>query len=101
MRQRNLWGMICLLAAGAVTFDWGGVSGADDSPNAVSPPPAVTFAQDDLDFFEQHIRPVLISKCYECHSEEAAQRNRLKGGLRLDSRDGLLRGGDSGPAIVP
>ena len=50
-------------------------------------------------FFEKSIRPVLIESCYECHSiKEGAK---LKGGLALDSRDGLLRGGESGPAIVP
>ena len=44
-----------------------------------------------LDFFEKKIRPVLVAKCVECHSDAAAQAKRLKGGLRLDSRDGLLR----------
>ncbi len=48
------------------------------------------------DFFEKRIRPVLIEHCYECHGEKKA-----KGGLRLDLRDALRRGGDSGPAIVP
>jgi len=55
----------------------------------------------DLEFFEQKIRPVLIEKCYECHSAEAAQRNKLKGGLALDTREAIRRGGDSGPAVVP
>lgn len=53
----------------------------------------------DAEFFEQKIRPVLIKHCYECHSAEAAQAHRLKGGLLLDSRTGLRAGGDSGPAI--
>src|SRR5262249_28175531 len=44
------------------------------------------------------IRPVLVEKCYSCHSADAKI---LRGGLLLDSRDGLLKGGDSGPAIVP
>ncbi|MEZ6141717.1 MAG: PSD1 and planctomycete cytochrome C domain-containing protein [Zavarzinella sp.] len=52
-------------------------------------------------FFEKSIRPVLIEQCYRCHSEEAKAKNKLKGGLLLDSKAGLLRGGDSGPAIVP
>src|SRR5579885_2020833 len=51
-----------------------------------------------LQFFEQKIRPVLVEQCYECHS--AGSKN-LKGGLYLDSRDGLLKGGDSGPSIEP
>jgi len=51
-----------------------------------------------LRFFEQKIRPVLIEHCYECHS--GASRT-LQGALRVDSRDGLLAGGDSGTSIVP
>src|SRR5829696_2581357 len=49
-------------------------------------------------FFEQKIRPVLVKECYSCHSAEA---KRVKGGLRLDTRAGVLKGGDSGPAVVP
>lgn len=55
----------------------------------------------DLEFFEQKIRPVLVEKCYECHSAEAAKGNKLKGNLLLDTREGSRRGGDSGPAVVP
>src|SRR5262245_46924628 len=49
-------------------------------------------------FFEQKIRPVLIEQCYKCHSHEAKKE---RGGLRLDTRQGLLEGGDTGPALVP
>ena len=49
------------------------------------------------DFFEKHIRPVLVESCYECHS---ARSEKLRGGLMLDTRDGVLKGGDSGPAVV-
>jgi len=49
-------------------------------------------------FFEKKIRPVLVSRCYKCHSLEA---EKVKGGLLADSREGLLKGGNSGPAIVP
>src|SRR4051794_41440971 len=51
-----------------------------------------------LDFFESKIRPVLIENCYSCHSTAA---KKVKGGLLLDTRDGLRAGGDSGPAVVP
>ena len=51
-----------------------------------------------LDFFEKKIRPVLVESCYECHSAGA---KKLKGGLYLDTAEGLLKGGDSGPSIVP
>ncbi|MDA0813855.1 MAG: DUF1549 domain-containing protein, partial [Verrucomicrobia bacterium] len=49
-----------------------------------------------LDNFEKRIRPFLANDCYECHGAK-----KQKGGLRVDSRDGLLKGGDSGPAVVP
>src|SRR5262245_35402153 len=53
---------------------------------------------DGNEFFEQRIRPLLVEQCYKCHSAEA---EKIKGGLRLDSRDALLKGGDTGPAIIP
>jgi hypothetical protein len=56
---------------------------------------------DELDFFEKKIRPVLAEHCYRCHSSETAKAGKLKGGLQLDTRDGMRRGGDSGPAVVP
>ncbi len=49
----------------------------------------------ELEFFEKKIRPLLAAQCFECHSEKKA-----KGGLRLDSRDGWAKGGESGPAIL-
>ena len=52
-----------------------------------------------LEFFENHVRPVLVESCYSCHSAEAEKG--VKGGLRLDTRDLLLKGGDTGPAIIP
>ena len=54
--------------------------------------------QGDVEFFERKIRPALAHYCYECHSAAAAD---IKGGLRLDSRSGLLQGGATGPAVVP
>lgn len=54
-----------------------------------------------LAFFESRIRPVLVENCYDCHSAQALSNKKLRGGLYLDSKDGLLKGGDSGPAIVP
>src|SRR5688572_18499103 len=44
------------------------------------------------------VRPVLATKCFSCHSHVA---NKSKGGLMLDSREAMLQGGNSGPAIVP
>ncbi len=57
-----------------------------------------TDSHDDLAFFEQRIRPVLVNHCYECHSNDSRS---LKGGLRVDDREAIRRGGDSGPAVVP
>src|SRR4030095_7723692 len=52
-----------------------------------------------VEFFEKKIRPVLESNCYGCHS---ANSKRLQGGFRLDSREGMLKGGNSGqPSIIP
>ena len=48
-----------------------------------------------LQFFETHVRPLLHSRCVKCHGE-----NEQKGGLRLDSLESLLQGGESGPAAV-
>src|SRR5205823_6140757 len=48
------------------------------------------------DFFESRIRPVLVENCYKCHSAK-----KQKGGLALDSREGLRKGGDSGAAVMP
>ena len=57
------------------------------------------FADDaeKIEFFESRIRPVLVEHCYSCHSADAKD---LKGGLLLDSRQGVMLGGDSGPALV-
>jgi hypothetical protein len=63
--------------------------GTADDPAAPSPA--------GVEFFEKKIRPVLVEHCYSCHSETA---NKTRGGLALDSRAGLERGGDSGPALV-
>ena len=53
---------------------------------------------EQLEFFEKRIRPVLADNCYECHSAGA---KKIKGGLVLDSRAGVRKGGDTGPAIAP
>jgi hypothetical protein len=52
----------------------------------------------DVTFFETKVRPILVEKCYGCHSSEG---KKVRGGLLLDTRAGWVKGGDSGPAIVP
>lgn len=50
------------------------------------------------EFFERRIRPVLADRCYECHAADAKE---IGGQLLLDTREGVLRGGESGPAVQP
>ncbi len=49
-------------------------------------------------FFEAKIRPVLVERCYQCHSADS---EKVKGGLRVDHREGMVKGGDGGPSVVP
>lgn len=74
-------GIICLVTAGANSL-W--------AQNKLK--------DEQLKFFEAKIRPVLVDQCYSCHSADSRD---LGGGLQVDSRDGLLKGGDNGPAVVP
>lgn len=61
--------------------------------------PETDFHPNQIEFFEKKIRPVLVEHCYQCHSAKAAENNKLRGGLFLDTRAGLLTGGESGPAV--
>lgn len=60
--------------------------------------PCILLADDAADeaFFESKVRPVLIAKCQECHNSD-----KPKAGLQLDSRDGVITGGESGPVAIP
>lgn len=60
-------------------------------------PMLATASEQGVDFFEKKVRPLLAERCFECHSAD----KKVKGGLRLDWRDGWAKGGDTGPAIVP
>ena len=64
------------------------------SVGAAEPSPAPTPAQ--LEFFEKEVRPVLADHCFKCHGEK-----KQKSGLRLDSREFVLKGGEVGPVVVP
>jgi hypothetical protein len=75
---------------------WVGLAGTALAAEEAQPIPP-----EQLAFFEQKIRPVLVEQCYSCHSTEAQQKGKLKGGLFLDNRAALLKGGDTGPAIAP
>lgn len=82
--RRFLGLSLFLLLSTAASLAWGATDGA---PTATA---------DDGDFFEREIRPLLIRHCHECHGDLAEP----KGGLKLTSREDVLRGGDSGPAAV-
>jgi cytochrome c553 len=72
-----------ILAVLAVALVRGAV--ADDEP-----------AAEQAEFFEREVRPLLIEHCHKCHGPKVQ-----KGGLRLDSRDAVLKGGETGPAVQP
>lgn len=83
MKRGIVWGMLLI----------GTTWAAADDPAAPR-----EFSTQDLDFFEKRVRPVLVQRCFECHSSKT---EKLKGGLLLDNRDAILSGGDSGPAAIP
>src|SRR5438270_10587287 len=55
-------------------------------------------SQEGFDFFEKKIRPLLSEQCYRCHSAAAQS---IKGGLKLDTKIAIQKGGDNGPVIIP
>ena len=68
------------------------------APTLVAQEEAPQYTQEQLKFFESKIRPILVEQCYSCHSTEGQG---TRGGLGVDTRESLLAGGESGPAIVP
>ena len=58
---------------------------------------AAPLSSEQIEFFESEVRPVLAGQCYSCHSSEIET---PFAGLRLDSREAILKGGDSGPAVL-
>lgn len=89
--DRSVWAFV--VAAAAMT-----ASAAPAATPANTPPAASESTAAQIEFFEAKVRPVLVEHCYQCHSVKS---QKLKGSLYVDGRDGLLHGGDSGPAIVP
>lgn len=62
----------------------------------VAPSRSLAETPEKLAFFESKVRPLLLARCIECHGDK-----KTKGGLRLDRRAAWMKGGDSGPAIIP
>ncbi len=74
-------------------------AGAGVETLKVGPTPGVAaaaFPPEALEFFERRIRPILVEHCQSCHGPE-----KQKSGLRLDTREAVLRGGSMGPAVIP
>ena len=88
IRRTNLLRAGSLLAGGAA-------AGAPDCRGGAPEPRRRAGRSARLSTSKRSVRPVLAANCYDCHADERM------GGLRLDSREGLLKGGKSGPAIVP
>lgn len=87
---------ICLILPTLILFLFGPLV-CSCSVVAEEKPPTTTRSDSVRnEFFEQKIRPLLVRHCYECHSGAS---NEVKGGLRLDYREAILKGGDSGPAL--
>ncbi len=81
MRTHNAWVLILALSPGVLRAE-------QIDPKAI-------------EFFEQKVRPLLVDKCYSCHSVDAQKNKKLKAGLFLDTRAATLKGGDTGPALLP
>jgi mono/diheme cytochrome c family protein len=89
-------GVCTLVTAGVMALCAGAMYGqVKVADNAQTRPGAAAGGEDNIEFFTQKVRPVLAQNCYKCHTTEEA------GHLRLDSLQAVLKGGESGPALVP
>ncbi len=80
---------LVMMANGA----WSRVLAAESKPKDVA---RDSFSPEAIDFFEARVRPILVDRCIKCHGPKKQSSN-----LRLDSRQAALKGGDSGPSLVP
>ncbi len=85
--RRGLMLLIGVAVAALIAWPRERADSQDSTPDAAS-----------IEFFTSKVKPLLESRCFECHGPEV---KKLKGGLSLASRADVLRGGDSGAAIVP
>ncbi|MEZ0387302.1 MAG: DUF1549 domain-containing protein, partial [Verrucomicrobium sp.] len=74
-----------------------GLSLASQLHSAPTTPSTEASPEASLEFFEKRVRPILVNHCYTCHSADT----KPAGGLRVDDRNGLISGGNEGPAVVP
>src|SRR3954466_6823645 len=89
------WGRaVALLFLSLLSAAGAGTASVATEPAAAGPTPSA----DEVEFFEKKVRPLLAEHCYKCHS---ASGGKVRGGLLLDSREGMLKGGETGAAVVP
>ena len=88
------WKLPTLVTLAAASLFFGGSHALQAAATAPKKPvdPA------DVEFFEKSVRPLLEEHCVQCHS---ASKGKTKGGLALDNASAVLKGGDTGPALVP
>jgi cytochrome c553 len=84
--------LACLALFTGAAFIAPATARAQAQPDVAKPDPKA------IEFFESRVRPLLVEHCYKCHSAGATS---LKGGLALDGRDALLKGGEHGAVVVP
>ena len=87
---------LSVLLCTALVVCSGNLWSAETEP-AQTPKPEKLTAK-GVEFFESKIRPVLMQRCYSCHSSQAKE---VKGGLLLDTREGVRKGGEGGSAVIP
>ncbi|MCZ2340307.1 MAG: PSD1 and planctomycete cytochrome C domain-containing protein [Bacteroidales bacterium] len=85
-----------LRTAGMAALVCGGTVALLAAEPAQQPTPASTFTPAQVAFFEKEVRPILTQHCLKCHGQEP---EKLRGGLDMTRRSGLLAGGDTGPAV--
>jgi hypothetical protein len=93
MLSRSEYRKITLVGNGKAPME----DSSTSETNAVAKPNEI-LSDESVAFFEKKIRPILVDRCYSCHAETSEE---IAGGLVLDTREGIRRGGSSGPGIVP
>jgi hypothetical protein len=86
------------LALFACSLSTGTLLGPMPTARSEAAKPNAMDTEEEREFFEKQVRPLLVTHCYECHSGQA---KKLQANLRVDQHAALLSGGDSGPAVAP
>jgi len=90
------WRALWIGLAGLIMMASGGWSRAAADETKPKNAGGTPFSPEAIDFFEARVRPILVNRCIKCHGPEKQSSN-----LRLDSREAVLKGGNSGPSLVP